>query len=295
MNYSSVLVLRGGALGDFLLTLPMLGHLRRSFPGARIELIGNATAGRLGVQGGYLDAVYSQHQARWAGLYGNEALAPELADWMMRFDLVVNFWPDTDGDLAKRFPLRRGQTYLSAAAKPLCIPAARHYLEAVSGVVSGMVPVSFERDALQWRLLVERVPERGLVALHPGSSAPARNWPLDRWRQLGEILVSQGKRLLIIGGEQEAEAVRAMADLGRTALGLPLSELAHEIAKAELYLGHDTGVTHLAAAVGTPCVVLFGPSDPAMWAPPGRLVRVIKEGAGMDAILVERVLAELSG
>jgi ADP-heptose:LPS heptosyltransferase len=54
-----------------------------------------------------------------------------------------------------------------------------------------------------------------------------------------------------------------------------------------LFLGHDSGVSHLAAAVGTPCVLLFGPTDPAMWAPPGEYVRVIHRGPEMSAISVD--------
>jgi ADP-heptose:LPS heptosyltransferase len=78
------------------------------------------------------------------------------------------------------------------------------------------------------------------------------------------------------------------------AANLPLPELANALAGCRRFMGHDSGVSHLAAAVGTPSVLLFGPTDPAMWAPPGGNVRVIHHGPAVDAISVEEVLEALS-
>ena len=72
---------------------------------------------------------------------------------------------------------------------------------------------------------------------------------------------------------------------------LPLPELAAVLSRCRLFLGHDSGVSHLVAAVGTPCVLLFGPTDPAMWAPPGDHVRVLRRGPILDTISVDDVLA----
>ena len=77
-----ILVLRGGALGDFLVTLPALRLLRTRWPAARIELVGNAREAELGVQGGYLDAAHSQHDARWSALFAAGPLPPSIADWL---------------------------------------------------------------------------------------------------------------------------------------------------------------------------------------------------------------------
>ncbi|MFA5057769.1 MAG: hypothetical protein WC485_06615, partial [Opitutaceae bacterium] len=124
-----ILVLRGGAIGDFLVTLPALGLLRSQWPRAQIELVGNARAAGLGLRGGYLDAVHSQHEARWSALFGVAPLPAALSAWLAEFDLVLNYWPDPDGTLARRFPVRAGQQYLSAPAAPVLAPAARHFCE----------------------------------------------------------------------------------------------------------------------------------------------------------------------
>ncbi len=79
-----ILVLRGGALGDFLVTLPALARLRQQWPEARLELAGNATAAALAVRQGLLDAAHSQHEARWSALYADAPLPAAFAEWLAR-------------------------------------------------------------------------------------------------------------------------------------------------------------------------------------------------------------------
>src|SRR5688500_5575563 len=100
-----ILVLRGGALGDFIVTLPALAMLREHWPDASIELVGNATAAQLAVNRGLINAVHSQHERRWSTLYERSPLQTEFAAWLDTFDLVLSFWPDPDGELAAHFPL----------------------------------------------------------------------------------------------------------------------------------------------------------------------------------------------
>src|SRR5262245_58505846 len=126
-----ILVLRGGALGDLVVTLPALAALRQRWPEARIELIGNAAAAELARTRGLLDGVHSQHAARWSALYSPAPLPAELAAWLGAFDLVISFWPDPAGELRRRFPVRVGQRFLSAPAMPARAPAAAHYCEAL--------------------------------------------------------------------------------------------------------------------------------------------------------------------
>ena len=100
--------------------------------------------------------------------------------------------------------------------------------------------------------------------------------------------------LLIVGGKADTPAVAAPAACGEVALNLPLPELACRLAACRLFLGHDSGVSHLAAAVGTPCVLLFGPTDPAMWTPPGEHVQTVRRGPELSAISVDAVWAAVT-
>jgi hypothetical protein len=105
--------------------------LRQRWPDARIELAGNATAAELARSRGVIDAAHSQHEARWSALFGTAPLPADFAAWLARFDLVVNYWPDPDGELQRRFPARDGQVFLPAPAMPTIAPAAAHYAAAL--------------------------------------------------------------------------------------------------------------------------------------------------------------------
>jgi len=293
-----ILIFRGGALGDFLLLLPALRLLRGRWPAAHIELVGNARAAELGILGGYLDAAHSQDQARWSALFGAAPLAPALADWIAAFDLILNYWPDPGGLLARRIQVRPGLTCLSAAPQPAVAPAARRFCEPLRAL-------GLSTDDFVGRLAAERmsVPAgalpgadgRGLTAIHPGSGSPRKNWPRARWLELVDRL---DRPTLLVLGEAERDWLPASRQADprlHPARDLPLPTLAAALARCRLFLGHDSGVSHLAAAVGTPCLLLFGPTDPAVWAPPGRHVRVLRRGDALDAIAVDEVLAMAAG
>ena len=295
-----ILVLRGGALGDFLITLPALGLLRSNWPAARIELVGHARAAGLAVLGGYLDAAHSQHEARWSALFAPAPLPSALADWLGTFDLVLNYWPDPDRILASRFPVRSGQMYLAGTAVPTIAPAARHFCEPLRAL-------GLANDDFRSQLPYPGAPhsegdsQTVPIAIHPGSGSGAKNWPDERWQ---ELMARLDAPILLVLGEAERERWTAplLAQFSsphrhrrEIADRLPLSALAAALRQCRLFLGHDSGVSHLAAAVGRPCVLLFGPTDPAMWAPPGTHVRVIRRGATLDRISVEDVLGALNG
>lgn len=281
---NKILVLRGGALGDFIVTLPALALLRRRWPDAKIELIGNATAARLAQTRGLLDAVHSQHDARWSALFGEGALPAPLASWLGEFDLVINYWPDPDGALRKRFPARSGQILLHAEALPTHAPAASHYC-------APLRPLGIEPKACWFPLAPWSNPAPGSgagIALHPGSGSPRKNWPAENWRT---IIAQLPAPVSLILGEAEARAWGEVPSGCEVLRERPLEELVAHFAGCRLFLGHDSGVSHLAAACGVPCVLLFGPTEPAMWAPPAPSVRALRRGPDVNAIAAEEVRA----
>lgn len=294
-----ILVLRGGALGDFIVTLPALALLQRRWPDAKLELVGNATAATLVRAGGLLDAVHSQHEARWSALFSPAPLAPDFAGWLASFDLVVSYWPDPDGELRRRFPVRGGQSYLTASALPERAPAAAHYCDPLKAL--GLETATYF-CGLEGGYLVPgaapAVPELSarevVVALHPGSGSPKKNWPLERWTALAQWLrrVQPAVQLLIVAGEAEPDGL--LSEHGRVARSLPLPILAAELSRCRLFVGHDSGVSHLAAACGVRCILLFGPTDPAVWAPPAPHVQVIRHGPELGSISVVAVQEAVS-
>lgn len=289
-----ILVLRGGALGDFIVTLPALAGLRARWPAARIELAGNARAAQLARNRGLVDAVHSQHEARWSALFGDAPVPPPLAAWLAEFDLVLNYWPDPDGVLVGKFPLRAGQIFLTAAALPTRAPAAAHYCAPLRQL--GIEPAAFHHRLSPLEAPPATDTSTTAIAIHPGSGSSRKNWPAERWLEL--IRTLPGPVLLILGeAEREQwDPVLAAGVAGhvRLAVDLPLETLVTQLSGCRLFLGHDSGISHLAAACGVPAVLLFGPTDPAMWAPPVPTVRVLQRGPALTAISVADVAREIA-
>ena len=110
------------------------------------------------------------------------------------------------------------------------------------------------------------------AAIHPFSGSARKNWPLGKFRAVAEKL-ERAMPVKWCAGEEDPPLPGAVRIDD-------LYELACWLAKARLYIGNDSGITHLAAAVGTPVLALFGPTDPEIWAPRGPHVRVGRWAAG---------------
>lgn len=126
------------------------------------------------------------------------------------------------------------------------------------------------------RILCEPDPN-GAVWIHPFSGSSNKNWPLERFRELARRLALP--IAWTAGPGERLEGARRFDNL---------LDLARSLAGARLYIGNDSGITHLAASVGTPVTAIFGPTDPRVWAPRGDRVRI---AAGqLDSLDVEEVL-----
>jgi ADP-heptose:LPS heptosyltransferase len=126
------------------------------------------------------------------------------------------------------------------------------------------------------------------VVLHPGAASGARQWPPDRWATVARTLARYGFRIVLTGSMAESHLCRIVAhrvEVGciNTSGSLPLVELATVVASARLLLSGDTGVAHLATALGCPSVTLFGPTPPDRWGPliDRDLHRVLYAGQGV--------------
>ncbi|MFN3336926.1 MAG: glycosyltransferase family 9 protein, partial [Thermomicrobium sp.] len=112
-------------------------------------------------------------------------------------------------------------------------------------------------------------------AVNPGSTLLAKRWPPERFAALADRLHSEfGATIVVVGGPSDAEAVTAVLNTARSPLldwsnRLPWSELAALLSRADLFVGNDSGIGHLAAAVGTATVSIFGPTSPLLYRPLG--------------------------
>jgi ADP-heptose:LPS heptosyltransferase len=123
---------------------------------------------------------------------------------------------------------------------------------------------------------------RGFLAVHPGSGSPSKNWPLTRFLEAARSLSGASPWLLVAGPAEEVLVAPPGSILARE---WPLRVLAAVLARAGLFLGNDAGITHLAAAAGAPTLALYGPTDPALWAPVGPRVLTLRAPGGSLAKL----------
>ena len=289
-----ILCIRGGGLGDLIVTLPTLELLRRQWPDAHLELLGHPRLAEIAVGRFYLDAVRSVNHGPLSTFFMPRAvLDPDWMDYMGSFDLVLSYFYDPDtlfqANLQRCEP---GQIITFSPRLPADFgrPAAHYFAQMVEPLDlhlkdpwSRLAVTDEDRQAAA-SFLSGMAADTRLVALHPGSGSETKNWPVASWAGLGCQLSADDPRvtLLVVEGEADGPRVEALLEAWKgvsllRARWLPLPILAALLQRAALFVGHDSGVTHLAAAADEelPIVALFGPSDPAIWAPPRPGVEVL--------------------
>jgi ADP-heptose:LPS heptosyltransferase len=119
--------------------------------------------------------------------------------------------------------------------------------------------------------------------LHPGSGSKKKVWPLERFLSLAQILQDRfgSKILVILGPAEGSEVEKAFEGLDpRTFIplkGLSLLQVASVMEGCRLFIGNDSGISHLSSALGIPTIALFGPTDPKAWSPRGEKVWVVRK------------------
>ena len=315
-----ILVIRGGAIGDFLLTLPALGLLREAFPNVRLEVLGYEHIVALAVGGGYADAVRSIEYAPMARFFNPKAdLDAELSGYFAGFQQIVSYLYDPDGFFSGN--LRRCGVKNLIEASPKVDPTGDHASRQLARPLERLalflhdetgVPLQPAKNDQTFADEFLTPPadhgSRPVLAIHPGSGGERKNWPADRWADLGRWLLArpgpERPRLLLVGGEADTKTLAALRAVWTplaapgdllVAENLPLTQVSALLARCRLFVGHDSGVSHLAAAVGAPCVLLFGPTDPDIWAPPYPSVRVLRaDDETMTGLPLETVRAAVA-
>ena len=293
-----VLVIRGGALGDFLLTLPAIRLLKEELPSATVEVLGYEPMVELARLAGVADATRSLGHAGLAGFFApGAALDPGWSAYFAGFDVIFSFVPDADGHFRENV-LRTGvKTWFQGKWKVDESPGAGHAAAQLAEVCQNLA-LWLEDPAPVVRPPLPEAERTGL-AIHPGSGAPRKSWIFARWAEAGPELarlLRPGEFLEVISGEAEEEWIGELLGQWRGLplrhhRFLPLGKLADLLAGCRAYLGHDTGVSHLAAACGIPCLLLFGPTNPGIWAPRNPGVRVLRAPRGhLDQLAVAPVI-----
>ncbi len=281
-----VLVIRGGAIGDFILTLPAIRLLRETIAGCHLEVLGYPGIIDLAVAAGLADATRSLEHRSMALLFAPNAKIDEaLCEWLKSFNLVVSYLFDPDGHLRGNMERIGVKTFLAMPSRVL--DGQGHAAEQLAKPLESLA--MYLDDPAPAIRLHPSDPPAETIAIHPGSGSLKKNWPVEHWCRAGHELLAlhPASRLALITGEAEQErGITAQVLESWKTLpvdhwdSLPLTELAARLGSCRAFLGHDSGIAHLAAARGVPCHLFFGPTDPATWAPRNAGVAVHKVESG---------------
>jgi len=275
-----VWVMHAGALGDWVLVWPLLRAMARS--GARVVAATHHSKAQLAADridaapGSIVALPGGLDQPRLSRWWSGPAAAgsiPRSSDWPVPPPgRLLNFLCDDST------PAGRNWIAASAAEFP------RATIETIGPPGSASRAACWERERVAERGAVLARPNRdGPIVCHIGAGSEEKRWPLPRWTGLIERLRTEGHEVAVLAGEVERDRLtvddRTLFDrLGGRILE-SLDQLAAVTAAARLFIGADTGPTHLAAQLGVATLALFGPTDPAVWSPVGPAVRTIAPGS----------------
>jgi hypothetical protein len=258
------LIVRPGGIGDCILSLPAMEYLRAEHtrvwvPSAIVPLIRFAPARSIASTG--------------IALLGLPDVEPPagLIERLRSFDSIVSWYGSNRAEFREQVgALGLPFEFLDALpAQGATIHAADFFF--------GQVQEAGRHGLAVPRIDCADVQRGDFIAIHPFSGSARKNWPLEQYRAVAERLAQPVR--WTAGPEEALEGAERFADL---------YELARWLASARVYIGNDSGITHLAAAAGAPVVAIFGPTDPAVWAPRGDRVTVLN--GNLEAIGVKEVV-----
>ena len=294
-----MLVLAPGALGDLMCLMPALDAISRRHAGASIELMSRFELARLAAGRTVVARAHSIDARELSALFSDETpVDPGARRFFADFDRIYSFfaWDDqhfrarlaaaTDADVSFHRFLPDDDAHVSAA-----------YLRAIDATASPtdsrLEPTPDDLAAAARALNQSNVDSSHLVAIFPGSGSPAKNWPAHKFAALASNLSKRAGVAVILGpAESSLEPVFRGRDVP-VLKDLELPTVAAIARLAVAFVGNDSGVSHLAAAVGTPGLAIFGPTDPARWRPLGGRIDILRRNP-IDSIEVEEVAVALS-
>jgi heptosyltransferase III len=269
----TTLLYHAGALGDFITIIPALHFWKSRNPGSRLTLLGRPHIGELARAGGIIDDFLAVDSARLLPLFTDHD-SPAAEKLLDLFTSAIIF-SHPDLPLLQHCRNRPG---LQLSWQPPFPSARQHVVDYHLSLFTDPSTVP-EREKMPC-LSVQAEPPGDLIksdnppiALHYGSGSTLKNWPIERFLALADLLRNKGCKIVWMGGPAEEELPLPHGD--RLIRDAPLPSCAALLARCRAYVGNDSGITHLTAAVGCPTVAIFGPSEPAIWAPRGERVRIV--------------------
>ena len=256
------LVIHTGGIGDLLLTCPVLSLLAHEGP---VDMLGRPSRLLLTVEGGIAEAAYDIAHVEFESVFTTPT--DRFRQFAPRYDRCIVWMRDDDGVIQhalRECGIADVRAFPGLPPETWSEHASRYYLACLEfSAVSA------------FRLNIAPVPplQEVDVVIHPGSGGRRKNWPLEWYENVSARLLADGYRVAWILGPAEVEL--CVPDQVPCIRCESLVDLAAQLAACTLYLGNDSGITHLAASVGCPVIALFGPTNSRVWAPLGEHVTIL--------------------
>ena len=310
-----ILVIRLDRIGDVVLSTPVLDALRRRFPHAFLAMLVRPECRDLVDGHPSLDAILEYDKAgRHRGALGTARFARSLRrygfdtalvlhpthrshwiPWLAGIPVRIGYRRKSPWLLTRRLPHRKQEGAQHEAAYTLELLRALGIMEAPSLPRIPVHPAAVERvEALLAPWALHGAP---LVAIHPSASGASKRWMPDRFARVADRLAAErGAQICIVAGPADAAAAAMVAAMRRPALNLAgrlsLAELAALLRRAALLISNDSGPVHVAAAVGTPVVDIFGRNQAGLsrrrWGPLGPGHIVLQKDVGCVVCLADK-------
>ncbi len=279
-----ILIIRPGAIGDTLLAFPIIQALRKQYADAHITLVGNSAVLSLALESGLVEEAFAYEELRWSKLFVAGGIQPpDLRALLHNTGMAICWLRDRQGVVEHNLREAGVRRIVVAPGRP---PAGEriHMVDYLAESIGLPAAESLHNFTLSLHRIPPAV-SQPRVAIHPGSGGEQKCWPVASFAALIEQLWQRNTEVLLLLGPAEHERWNGLQRLlpppPRPALfsllaDAPLMVVAEQIQRCRCYLGNDAGITHLAAILGVPTIVVFGPSDPAVWRPVGPAVKVIQ-------------------
>ncbi|GCE18280.1 glycosyltransferase family 9 protein [Dictyobacter kobayashii] len=302
-NVMRILIIRPGAIGDTLVTFPLLHHLRVNTPGVHLTFVGNTRVLPLLQAFELAEEVADYEERRWSQLFLSPtgSRQPALQDFLCTIERAICWLKDPDGTITANLQAAGIPDYKVVPGRPpasCAIPIGDYLAQSIGETLASrqrwQVPATYA-----WR---PGANDTRAVAIHPGSGGEEKCWPVSYFADVIASLWQQEIPVLLLAGPAEQTRLRTLQQLlpeppipllWQQLLDAPLVTVARTLQDCRGYLGNDSGLTHLAALLGLPTLALFGPSNPLVWQPQGERVKVLYNSQ-LSQISPQLVLAELT-
>lgn len=292
------LILHSGALGDFVLSWPLVMALGRIHPQSRIIVVTHASKGALAEAALRVEA--TDIEQGWHALFSEHAQAPEPVARMLAGAHSIYSFISRDSDVTTQ-NLRRtageGAQVISLAPRP---PDgyAQHATQFLVDQLKFVAPVKAGAEQMVRSINARGIgaarSDTGEILIHPGSGGEHKRWPAERFVKLIEKLKRKKKSIRVLLGEVEDERMTdaelsALASAADVLRPTSYVQLFNEIRHASVLVANDSGPGHLGGMIGVKTVSIFGATDANVWRPLGPHVKVV-QGDSLEKISVDQVL-----